>query len=48
MKIAILGAGGTGLAYAALLADAEAWEEVTFTDPVAPHPVVYGEAVPAT
>ena len=32
----------------ALLADAEAWEEVTFTDPVAPHPVVYGEAVPAT
>ena len=32
----------------ALLADAEAWEEVTFTDPVAPAPVVYGEAVPAT
>ena len=32
----------------ALLADAEAWEEVSFTDPVAPPPVVYGDAVPAT
>jgi UDP-3-O-[3-hydroxymyristoyl] N-acetylglucosamine deacetylase len=32
----------------ALLADAEAWEEVRFTDPVAPPPVFYGTAVPAT
>jgi UDP-3-O-[3-hydroxymyristoyl] N-acetylglucosamine deacetylase len=32
----------------ALLADAEAWEEVRYTDPVAPAPVVYGAAVPAT
>ncbi len=32
----------------ALLADAEAWEEVSFSDPVAAPPVVYGAAVPAT
>ena len=32
----------------ALLADAEAWEEVRYTDPVAPAPVLYGAAVPAT
>lgn len=32
----------------ALLADAEAWEEVRYTDPVAAAPVVYGAAVPAT
>ena len=31
----------------ALLADAEAWEEVSFVDPVAEPPVVYGTAVPA-
>ena len=31
----------------ALLADAEAWEEVRYTDPVAPAPVLYGAAVPA-
>ncbi len=31
----------------ALLADAEAWEEVRYSDPVAPAPVVYGAAVPA-
>ena len=31
-----------------LLADAEAWEEVRYTDPVAPAPVLYGAAVPAT
>ena len=32
----------------ALLADADAWEEVSFTDPVAAPPVFYGAAVPAT
>ncbi len=32
----------------ALLADASAWEEVSFTDPVAAPPVLYGDAVPAT
>jgi UDP-3-O-[3-hydroxymyristoyl] N-acetylglucosamine deacetylase len=31
----------------ALLADAGAWEEVGFTDPVAAPPVLYGEPVPA-
>ena len=31
----------------ALLADAGAWEEVRFTDPVATPPVLYGAAVPA-
>ena len=30
-----------------MLADAEAWEEVSFTDPVAAPPVIYGSAVPA-
>ncbi len=32
----------------ALLADAEAWEEVRYTDPVTPAPLLYGAAVPAT
>jgi len=32
----------------ALLADAEAWESVSFSDPVAPPPVIYGDVVPAT
>ena len=32
----------------ALLADVEAWEEVSFTDPVAAPPVLYGATVPAT
>jgi UDP-3-O-[3-hydroxymyristoyl] N-acetylglucosamine deacetylase len=32
----------------ALLADAEAWEEVSYTDPVAAPPVLYGTTVPAT
>ena len=31
----------------ALLADASAWDEVTYTDPVAAAPVAYGPAVPA-
>ncbi|MES2858897.1 MAG: UDP-3-O-acyl-N-acetylglucosamine deacetylase [Pseudomonadota bacterium] len=31
----------------ALLADVEAWEEVSFTDPVAAPPMLYGDAVPA-
>jgi UDP-3-O-[3-hydroxymyristoyl] N-acetylglucosamine deacetylase len=32
----------------ALLADAEAWDEVTFTDPVAPAPVAYGVPLAAS
>ena len=32
----------------ALLADVEAWEEVSFTDPLAAPPVLYGATVPAT
>ena len=32
----------------ALLADVEAWDEVTFTDPVAPAPVAYGAPLAAS
>ena len=32
----------------ALLADAEAWEEVSFTEPAATPPMQYGLALPAT